>query len=658
MWLIPAVFLVGTLARILVYYIVKSEERFTNGFEIRVYRHLQDEYSETKTGELSFHKLTKFLFHKTFEELYIVRSTRRKRRLDHTASFIDRMLLLEDGASRLIADTLQHTKYYRKKGHDPDFDSITKYVFTTNPCYNRIVGVVPINMIDDICNILPGLFIICGILGTFLGMFGGMAILQELDMANLAAAQGTMDLFLAKINLAIGSSINGILFSILFTFVNKFFSADAAYLNLVERFRNAITLLWESTKGGEIRSEEDEGDYVAESTAILKSKLADGEYIAPPAAASTIEPGPLISEEAYEEEVVDEDLAEDTIDEDLEKEASLKVVKDAIDEAEIELKEPTTTPEMSDEVIEEEQEVIEEEIEEEEIGLTKEDVDKEPFADEQEEPEDLVDEDAVGLTEEDIDKEPFADEQEEPEDFVAEEERGLTEEDVDKEPFADEQEEPEDLVDEDAPSLEYDESIEPMAKSEYKETLPESEYEEETVAESEYEEEPVAESEYEEEPVAESEYEEPMVDNGDVPKVASAASDTVVVEPISDPMMVNDVVDTPAAKLEDSDRKLESYDDNKQYASQLDDEVESLEEEPIEEVGLIEEDETIDQWEEGDGSSITRLEDDESVDQLGAIRRHSPSHHSSSSEPHLPKEFANMISTDEEEDDSDIKSTG
>ena len=602
MWLIPAVFLVGTLARILVYYIVKSEERFTNGFEIRVYRHLQDEYSETKTGELSFHKLTKFLFHKTFEELYIVRSTRRKRRLDHTASFIDRMLLLEDGASRLIADTLQHTKYYRKKGHDPDFDSITKYVFTTNPCYNRIVGVVPINMIDDICNILPGLFIICGILGTFLGMFGGMAILQELDMANLAAAQGTMDLFLAKINLAIGSSINGILFSILFTFVNKFFSADAAYLNLVERFRNAITLLWESTKGGEIRSEEDEGDYVAESTAILKSKLADGEYIAPPAAASTIEPGPLISEEAYEEEVVDEDLAEDTIDEDLEKEASLKVVKDAIDEAEIELKEPTTTPEMSDEVIEEEQEVIEEEIEEEEIGLTK--------------------------------------------------------EDVDKEPFADEQEEPEDLVDEDAPSLEYDESIEPMAKSEYKETLPESEYEEETVAESEYEEEPVAESEYEEEPVAESEYEEPMVDNGDVPKVASAASDTVVVEPISDPMMVNDVVDTPAAKLEDSDRKLESYDDNKQYASQLDDEVESLEEEPIEEVGLIEEDETIDQWEEGDGSSITRLEDDESVDQLGAIRRHSPSHHSSSSEPHLPKEFANMISTDEEEDDSDIKSTG
>jgi hypothetical protein len=91
---------------------------------------------------------------------------------------------------------------------------------------------------------LPGLFVVAGILGTFLGIKGGLSQLGGMNLADLEATKSTMDNFLHEIAFAMASSITGIVFSLLLHVWNVFLSPDRVYVSLVDRFESALDLLW------------------------------------------------------------------------------------------------------------------------------------------------------------------------------------------------------------------------------------------------------------------------------------------------------------------------------------------------------------------------------------------------------------------------------
>jgi len=107
-----------------------------------------------------------------------------------------------------------------------------------------VFGIFPISALNDFLSLLPGLFVVAGILGTFMGIKGGLSSLGGMNLADLDATKHIMDTFLNEIAFAMASSITGIVFSLALHVWNTFLSPDRVYVSLVDRFESALDLLW------------------------------------------------------------------------------------------------------------------------------------------------------------------------------------------------------------------------------------------------------------------------------------------------------------------------------------------------------------------------------------------------------------------------------
>jgi len=162
---------------------------------------------------------------------------------------MDSMFFVEYGAKSLIDDTLKQTQYH-DHGKAPDFKNIVKYIFNSNPYFNKLWGIIPLGLSNNIFSRLPSLFIIGGIFGTFLGISKGLPALKAIDPGNFVAAQATIGNFLGSMTFAMYSSVVGIFLSVCFTVMNAFMSFNTMYLGLVDRFTGSLELLWKETNAG------------------------------------------------------------------------------------------------------------------------------------------------------------------------------------------------------------------------------------------------------------------------------------------------------------------------------------------------------------------------------------------------------------------------
>lgn len=240
------VFFIGVILKILMYYLLKAEAGFSSAFETRTHRYLNREYQDS--GHIrNFHELVAYLLKKTFNESYILRRKQfRKRREDSKVNTLNKMFLVETGAKSLIEDTLKQTRYHGG-GKAPNFRDISRFVYRSNPYFNKLWGVIPIGLMNNIFSRLPGLFIIGGIFGTFLGISNGLPALKEIDPGDIVAAQATLADFLGSMTFAMYSSVVGIFLSVCFTILNAFTSLESLYMGSVDRFTQSLELLWKDT---------------------------------------------------------------------------------------------------------------------------------------------------------------------------------------------------------------------------------------------------------------------------------------------------------------------------------------------------------------------------------------------------------------------------
>lgn len=242
-------FCIAIVVRLLIYYVARAEYRFTREFEKRVHRAV----SQPTEGSLhSFHKTTRSLLEKTYVEGFELRNKYQRRNLDQITGITDRVFLIQEGVIRVIQDTLKQTRYLRKDGHNsPKMIDLSKNVFDNNPVFNRLLGVFPMALLNELLNILPSLFIIGGIFGTFLGISMGLPELGHMDLGQMEATKKTMDVFLVKISQAMVKSIVGIGVSVVMSLLNTLFAPENIYYNLVNRFSASLDQLWNETKTNE-----------------------------------------------------------------------------------------------------------------------------------------------------------------------------------------------------------------------------------------------------------------------------------------------------------------------------------------------------------------------------------------------------------------------
>ena len=238
---------IAVFARIVIYVTVKCEWRFAVEFEHRVEKFIIDDGREQRPD---FHDITQDLLNKTHYEFYLLKAERRMRRFDYPVTYFERVFGIVKASERIIEDTLKQTQYVIKSDEDPDFDRVAKYVFGTNPYYNKFMGVIPKNIMDDLLSIFPGLLIICGILGTFVGIVAGIPELGKMDVTDMSSTSTMLSHFLKNMAFAMTTSILGMILSLAMTLCNTVLSPYSTYVDVIDIYKNSLNFIWKECVTG------------------------------------------------------------------------------------------------------------------------------------------------------------------------------------------------------------------------------------------------------------------------------------------------------------------------------------------------------------------------------------------------------------------------
>jgi hypothetical protein len=242
-YVMATAFVGGVFFRAIIYYTVRRHEWFAREFEKRVNRFMESEVpGEVK--DVSFYVLSKRMLERTYYEIFEIRDRMKRRKPDAVMALSDRLFLVRQGCAWLVKDILKQLKFLKWTEETPKLLNITKATFQHNPCFNRVFGIFPMGGMNEVISILPGLFVVTGILGTFIGISGGLGDLGGMNLQDLEATKNVMDKFLHEIAFAMKTSIFGIVFSLLSHVFNTMMSPDRSYVSMIDRFESSLDLLW------------------------------------------------------------------------------------------------------------------------------------------------------------------------------------------------------------------------------------------------------------------------------------------------------------------------------------------------------------------------------------------------------------------------------
>ena len=209
----------------------------------RVNKFLDDEDHQNPQ---SFFVMTKRLLEKTFYEVFEVRGIMKRRKPDILLANSDRVFLIKQGCAWFVRDIqkqVKHLKFSRIETQ-PKLLQISKQSFAQNPAFNKLLGLVPASPVNDIMNIMPGIFVIGGIFGTFLGIMKALPELGGMNLDNPEQAKMIMDQFLLKIAFSMNTSLLGIILSVSLSFFNTALSPEKVFSDVIDRFEATLDLLW------------------------------------------------------------------------------------------------------------------------------------------------------------------------------------------------------------------------------------------------------------------------------------------------------------------------------------------------------------------------------------------------------------------------------
>jgi hypothetical protein len=267
---VMGLFFVATITlRILMYYTVKREEWFSKEFAKRV-KKFQD--SRHETIDQSFYVVCKRLLEITYYEVFEIRSIMKRRNPDAIMTVTDRVFLVQQGSARIVHDMIKQTKYL-KWGERPKFLEISNNVLRNNPCFNKVFGIIPVGVYNDFLNTVPGLFIVGGIFGTFLGIMKALPELGGMNLADVEGSKLVMDNFLLQISFSMSTSIIGIILSVTMSLANTFFSCEKVYMETVERLENELDTIWNMSTSNKLPAQISNFDADRDPIEVLSEDL-------------------------------------------------------------------------------------------------------------------------------------------------------------------------------------------------------------------------------------------------------------------------------------------------------------------------------------------------------------------------------------------------
>jgi hypothetical protein len=147
------------------------------------------------------------------------------------------------GSNSLVHGILSEMTIF-KGHHPPDFAEVTKRVMDRDLNWVKLYGLLSIDKISRMIDALPGIFIITGIFGTFLGISNALPQIANIDFQNVAGSSDVLGAFVLEITFAMKTSIAGILCSLCITLINILFPLARIRDEISSKVESTLENLW------------------------------------------------------------------------------------------------------------------------------------------------------------------------------------------------------------------------------------------------------------------------------------------------------------------------------------------------------------------------------------------------------------------------------
>ncbi len=143
-----------------------------------------------------------------------------------------------------------------KSKFPPNFNELTDRILEKDDNWNKLLNFFPIGPISRLIDILPGLFVVFGIFGTFIGISMALPKIAEMDFNNLEASGEILTQFVLSVTYAMKTSIAGILFSVIMTLLNTIAPVTGMRNRTYKKISNCFENIWHSIHGEKSIEEE------------------------------------------------------------------------------------------------------------------------------------------------------------------------------------------------------------------------------------------------------------------------------------------------------------------------------------------------------------------------------------------------------------------
>ncbi len=126
----------------------------------------------------------------------------------------------------------------------PNFHQLTHRIMNQDKKWTQIFGFINIDMLIRVLGLLPGLFIIFGVFGTFIGISLALPEIAKIDFSNIEASGETLTQFVINVTFAMKTSVAGIAYSIVLTLLNTMFPVEGTRENTIEKVETSLEVLW------------------------------------------------------------------------------------------------------------------------------------------------------------------------------------------------------------------------------------------------------------------------------------------------------------------------------------------------------------------------------------------------------------------------------
>lgn len=239
--------ILGLIFRFASYRSSKNDNAYYSSFTREIELNVERDKEEEKTIEDVDHYISDLLGRvgKKLPERS-VRFGNAKKETNDGPSDGKRVLSLRDyvsGKQGLITNIQSESSVFHHQT-PPNFTELTHRIMSQDPDWSYVMKHFQVDGVIRMIDILPGLFIVFGVFGTFIGISMALPEIANIDFNDLDKSAGTLMAFVLNVTYAMKTSIAGIFFSLILTVLNTLFPIKETRHRVFKKVETSLQMLW------------------------------------------------------------------------------------------------------------------------------------------------------------------------------------------------------------------------------------------------------------------------------------------------------------------------------------------------------------------------------------------------------------------------------